>query len=201
MGRPKATLTWRGETFVGTGLRLLQAAGCAPLILVCGTHGPETRAVLPPELDVVHCDNPAPDRGQLSSLKIALRAVEARDGEPNRKRATRPAVCGALVALVDQPAIRPQTLAALVEAATPGRIVVPRHAGRRGHPVVFGRDLFGEILATDDQDGARRVVRADPGRVITIETDDPAVLLDVDTPRDLDRLEATLASSTRPPRS
>lgn len=176
MGRPKATLRWDEATFIESELRALHAAGLEPLLVVCGVHAAETRAALPADLEIDVHENPTPDRGQLSSLKIALRDLVS--------RGTRTA---ALVTLVDHPAVQVATLQALCDAARPDRIVAPRFEGRRGHPVVFGREIFAELLATPDEAGARPVVRADARRVIEVETDDAGVLVDIDTPEDLAR--------------
>lgn len=180
MGHPKATLPWGdGETFVSVEVRVMHAAGLSPLLVVCGEHARETRAALPADIPLRVLDNPAPERGQLSSLKIALRALQ-----------DAPGLCGALVALVDHPSVTVRTLDALTAEAAPPRIVVPRHDGRRGHPVLFGRDLFEELLDADDAQGARPVVRKAPDRVLEVEVDDPGVLLDIDTPDDLRAAQA-----------
>ena len=91
--------------------------------------------------------------------------------------------------------MRPETVARLVEQFRDGGqpIVVPGYGGRRGHPVLFGRPVFDELLSAPEHEGARAVVRADPSRVAVIPVDDPAVLEDVDTPaayRDLLQREA-----------
>lgn len=171
MGRPKAALPWGDGTFVGSVLRTLSDAGASPLLVVCGAHATETERALPAGLEVALVSNPAPERGQLSSLQVALRALGDVDG--------------AIVSLVDHPAVRVGTAAALLQAARPDRIVVPRHAGRRGHPVVFGSALFEELCATPHDAGARAVVRAAPARVIEIDVDDPGIHVDIDTPADL----------------
>jgi len=67
-------------------------------------------------------------------------------------------------------------------------IVVPGYGGRRGHPVVFGRAVFAELERVPDHEGARGVVRADPSRVALVDVDDPAVVEDIDTPEDYERL-------------
>jgi len=176
MGRPKATLAWETDTFVASELRAMRRAALSPLVLVCGVHEAETRDALPEDVEVALVRNPDPRRGQLSSLKVALRALG------------RSHVEGALVALVDHPAVRADTLALLRDAVRIDRIAVPMHHGRRGHPVVFGRALFAELLSTPDAAGARRVVRRAPGRVDALELEDSGVLLDIDTPEDLERL-------------
>jgi molybdenum cofactor cytidylyltransferase len=75
-------------------------------------------------------------------------------------------------------------------SATGPAIALPRHLGKRGHPVAFSRRVWEELLATPDELGARAVTRRVPGRVVEIDVDDPGVLLDIDTPSDLERLRA-----------
>ncbi len=60
--------------------------------------------------------------------------------------------------------------------------MVPSYQARRGHPVIFGRAVFEELLAVPDDQGARAVVRSDPSRVAVVPVDDPAVTEDIDTP-------------------
>lgn len=182
MGTPKAALALAGETFVARVHAALGAAGLEPLVVVTGEHHDAVAAALPVGHGAQLVRNPAPEHGQLSSLKVALRALLA--GAPE--------VTGAVVALVDHPAVAADTVRALARAAAAGgaAILVPTHAGRRGHPVVFQRGVWDELLATPDDAGARAVVRRDPTRVAEILVADPGVLLDVDTPEALAALRA-----------
>jgi molybdenum cofactor cytidylyltransferase len=66
-------------------------------------------------------------------------------------------------------------------------IVIARHDGHRGHPVVFDRTLFAELQSAPEEEGARYVVNADPSRVAYIDLDDPGINLDLDTTSDLAR--------------
>jgi molybdenum cofactor cytidylyltransferase len=96
---------------------------------------------------------------------------------------------GSFVFLGDMPAIAPETPAKL--AATldqPDQIVVPVHAGRRGHPVLFGADWLGALKRLKGDEGARRLLAEAGPRLIAVKVDDPGVLLDIDRPEDLARL-------------
>jgi molybdenum cofactor cytidylyltransferase len=66
-------------------------------------------------------------------------------------------------------------------------IVAPSYRGVRGHPVLFAKDVFPELLELDGDRGAREVVERDPARreIVEIDMDQPA---DVDTPADLAKL-------------
>lgn len=91
-----------------------------------------------------------------------------------------------LIALADMPWILLPTFEAIVAALRRGeQIVVPRHHGKRGHPVGFGRDHFPALTVLGNDEGARLVI-ANATAIHWIDVDDPGVLRDVDTPNDLD---------------
>jgi molybdenum cofactor cytidylyltransferase len=107
----------------------------------------------------------------LSSLKAGIRALAT-------------GVAGALVTVADLPTLAPATCRAVLTAwlADPERIVAPVHAGRRGHPVLFPRSLFDDILAAEHADGPRGVLRSHPGRLLEVAVDDAGCIADMDTP-------------------
>lgn len=186
MGRCKALLTCRGVSFLRGLCDRLSAAGIEDRWVVLGPASTAARDTLPadwPDARVLF--NPAPERGMLSSLHLALQALP-------------PAIAWLLVAPVDHPAVRTETLRLLVQAAdaAPGNaIVLPRSDQRRGHPVVFGRALFPELLALPADQGAREVVRRDPARVREIAVEDPGVWRDVDTPADYEELTRWISTN------
>jgi molybdenum cofactor cytidylyltransferase len=94
-----------------------------------------------------------------------------------------------VVALVDHPFVRADTVRELTAAWTRTRapVVRPRLRGRHGHPVVFGREVFDALRAAPVEAGARAVVRACGARVVDVDTDDEGTCLDVDTPDDYAR--------------
>lgn len=184
MGRPKALLDLAGRPFVRRVADTLHEAGLADVVVVAGSHEAGIRAALGAAdrawRDVVLL-NPDSARGQLSSLWIALDWIEA----PSRAPAD-----GMVVALVDHPRVRADTVRALVEAfAASGRAVVrPVFRGRHGHPVIFARSMFARLRAAPLAEGARAVVRPLGPAVLDLETDDEGVVTDVDTPEDYARL-------------
>ncbi|WP_245888775.1 nucleotidyltransferase family protein [Halomonas denitrificans] len=88
----------------------------------------------------------------------------------------------AAVWLGDMPAVAPATCWRLSAAAAPGRIVRPSHAGRPGHPVLFGRAFWPRLARLAGGEGARGVITAHPRACREIEVDDAGVHRDVDTP-------------------
>jgi CTP:molybdopterin cytidylyltransferase MocA len=193
MGYSKALLTYRGATFLETILRASEAAGVKRRVVVLG---PDSAKVLSriglgvSEFEMV--ENPTPQSGPLMSLKIGLHAVV---NHP---------VDAVAVWHVDRPHVTVATLQALVARFREGNaaIVVPGYHGRRGHPVIFGRAVFEELLAAPDAEGARSVVRADPARVALVPVNDAAVVEDVDTPAEYqDLLRRSDEAAATPPKN
>ena len=184
MGFPKPLLRVGNETFLARSLRgMLEVT--RSVTVVTGAHRDRVRAEVPstPRVRIVH--NADFMRGQLSSLKCAIREIA-------------PDADAAIVHLADHPLVEASTFRAAAEqfALSPAPILIARNGGHRGHPVLFARSVFPELLAAPDDQGARFVVNADPGRVVYVDVDDPGVSLDLDTPEDLRR--AGLSFPTEP---
>jgi molybdenum cofactor cytidylyltransferase len=128
--------------------------------------------------DVIIAKNEDLEAGPIGSVRAGLAAI-----------APFP-VDAVLVWPVDRPHVAVSTVEALLDAfrATHQPIVVPTHGGRRGHPVLFARRVFAELLGAPNSEGARAVVHRDPTRIAEVAVDDPAVLEDFNTPDDYKKL-------------
>ena len=94
-----------------------------------------------------------------------------------------------LVMLADMPAVQAATLREIVARVRRGaQLVVPRHAGRDGHPVAFAAAFRAELEALTGDRGARPVLDRHAAAALYLDVDDPGVLLDIDTPADLARV-------------
>jgi CTP:molybdopterin cytidylyltransferase MocA len=177
MGEAKAAVRLGGRTFLEMLLAALRQAGADPRLVVVapdpGSSIEVTCAAFAARLLV----NPSPAGGMLSSLHVGLDAL-----------ASDATIDALLVAPVDCPRVRPETIAALVDAraATGAPIVVPRYRGRRGHPALFASSLFGELRAASPAVGARSVLHAHAADRCELDVDDAAVLDDFDTPAAVD---------------
>ena len=175
MGFPKPLLRIGNDTFLTRTLHSMLEVARA-VVVVTGAYEQPVRDEVSASrrLRIVH--NPDFQRGQLSSLKCAIGAIS-------------PDVDGVLVHLADHPLVQATTFRAVAEKyeLTRAPILIARHRGRRGHPVLFAKGVFSELLAAPEGEGARFVVNADPARVVYVEVEDPGVTLDLDTPEDLKR--------------
>jgi molybdenum cofactor cytidylyltransferase len=91
---------------------------------------------------------------------------------------------GWLMLPADMPLIQVQTLQRVARRLSEHPVVFAQYQGRRGHPVGFSAELYSELIALTGDEGAKRLVLRYPAHAVLV--DDPGVLLDVDTPRDLD---------------
>ncbi len=180
-GYPKALLpTGRGdETFLGRIAATLRAGGADDVSVVTGYHDRSIGALVerfPTLVRVLR--NPTPEQGQLSSLLVALRAID------------HPGVRAVLVTLVDLPLVSAPTVRAVIDGyhRTAAPLVRPERNGYHGHPVLFDRSLFPELLAADHEQGAKSVVRAHAAEGLEISSDDDGAFADVDTPDDYERV-------------
>jgi len=180
MGYPKPLLKIGSRTFIEQIAETMLAV-VPRLVIVIGAYRERVRAAIPRDKRIAIVENPNYSRGQLSSLKVGLEVIQADSA-------------GAIVHLGDHPLVRVETFRALVDSyhRTRKPIVIARRDGRRGHPVLFDRALFGELLPAPEEQGARYVVNADASRVTYVDLDDPGITLDLDTP-------AYLARSGLPP--
>ena len=177
MGRDKALLPLGNHTFIDHIAAVLDGE-VDPLLAVLGYHAAEIQqqAQLPRSCRVLL--NPDYRSGQLSSLKVAVRALA---NEP---------VGGALVCLVDHPAVSKTVVHALFERfqKTNAAILVPTFQGRRGHPVLFASRLFAELEAAPLDEGARAVVHRHADDVELVPVNEEGILWDVDRPDDYQAL-------------
>jgi molybdenum cofactor cytidylyltransferase len=170
-GGEKLLAPWRGRALYEHALEALVSSPGVAETLVVVQPGFAAPAPRPRCRFVV---NPDHAEGMGSSLRAGVRAA------PEDADAY-------LVALADMPGITSGLVASLLGrfAAVGKRIVVPVHGGRRGHPVVLGRELREPLLAVRGDVGAREIVREHPEWVAELETADGAVCFDVDVPADL----------------
>ncbi len=174
-GKPKALLRdSANQTYLSRIAVTAREGGAGGVIAVVGPpHGDAVKKALPP--GVAGALNSRPERGMLSSVQVGLQAV--------------PRGCIAvLVWPVDVPFVKATTVRALINA-TPGKLVVPQHEGKGGHPLRIPQQLFGAVMALDGDAGLKALLDAHPERVERLEVDDPGIVVDVDTPADQAKAE------------
>ena len=95
---------------------------------------------------------------------------------------------GWIIALADMPWVKSETICRIKEKLLQGKsIVVPVYENRRGNPVGFSKQWKEELLKLQGDMGARVLLANNSENLSTLNTDDPAILMDIDYPGDLHR--------------
>ena len=179
MGAPKALLDFRGRPFVIRILEALEALDLKPRVVVLGPDAPRIRPALAAH-ECLIVENLDVAGGPIGSLRAALAALKP----------VRPA---ALLAWpVDLPQVRVTTIERLLEAYrhSGAPAVLPSFAERRGQPVIWDQRLFTELETSDaaTRHGGRAVLSGHEAELTLVAVDDPAVIDDLNTPEDYERL-------------
>ena len=101
---------------------------------------------------------------------------------------------GALVHQVDFPFVRTSTFRALAEAFAQypdaeRLLLLPIEGGRRGHPIIVGRDVWPEITSMGPDEPLRKVVHRSAGRLREVLVEDPGIHMNVNAAADITRSE------------
>jgi CTP:molybdopterin cytidylyltransferase MocA len=172
MGSPKALLEYRGESFIQRLVRVLSPA-CDRVIVVLGYHAADIRPGVPGSAVVTI--NPAPERGQLSSLQTGLAVLPAEFD-------------GFLFTPVDSPAVESETVERLAQEfrrRDPATLlVIPRiqtpSGPKRGHPVFAARAIAEELLGLPATAMASEVIHGHIPQTVYVDVNDPGILTDID---------------------
>jgi len=184
----KSLLQYNGKTFLENQLTTLMQAGIQSIHVVTGYHHAEIEHELnkliesgkfPDPKSIRILRNPAPERGQQSSVHLALEAID-RDCDQ------------ILIALADQPLINAKDMIELIDAFANRdigkEILYPIVDGQRGHPVLLSGPALTLYLAQAGKMSCRQFIDSTPERVIQWPTNNRHYIIDVDTPEDLNKL-------------
>ena len=172
MGTAKMLLPYRGMTIIEKVIENVMKAGIERITVVTGSGHEEITKVIR-HLPVEQIYNDKWQTGMLSSVKYGFRSL------PETCRA-------AILFLGDQPMIDPKTIEEITYAfrKTGKGIIMPVYKKKRGHPLLLDTKYYLELERLHPDEGLRALAQKFPVDVLEVETDDPAVLRDIDTPED-----------------
>jgi molybdenum cofactor cytidylyltransferase len=121
--------------------------------------------------------NPAPEKGQFSSLQVGLHAVLDHGCD------------AAIITPVDCPPLSPSSLERLYHAFLGALTadfwaVVPEHEGTHGHPLFANSDLIDAFLKAPISGNARDVLHAHASRVVYVPVPESLSRTGLNTPQD-----------------
>jgi molybdenum cofactor cytidylyltransferase len=172
MGQPKQLLHIGDRPMVRHVTETVMAVGLAQVVVVTGADAEAVSAALA-DLPVDIVLNESWAEGMSGSIRAGLGALRSE-------------IQAAMLVLGDQPALTPEALEMLVARyrATRAHIIAPFYQGRRGNPVLFDRVMFSELLAVQGDRGGRLLVERHRDEVERVDLQDPAVIMDIDSPQD-----------------
>jgi molybdenum cofactor cytidylyltransferase len=182
MGTLKPLLPYGAGSVLQSVVRSLKASPVDEVRVILGHRSEELAAHLAGE-GVETIRNPRYLEGMLTSVQAGIASAP-------------PETEWLVIALGDQPSLRPETVRLLLTEARAGTesILVPSYGGRRGHPLLIHAGHREEIATLGGETGLRELLIRHPEAVRHVPVPDDAVLHDMDTPddyqRELERLEA-----------
>ena len=183
MGRPKLTLPFAGRTVIEYVVSTLREGGVQPVIVITGPHAPEVQSFAGGlGAEVLALPVSTPDLR--ATVEHGLHYLEHRYS-PHPGDAF-------LLAPADHPAFSAslvRRLCATYVASSDKSVVVPVHAGRRGHPVLIGCKHTRRIQAMAREFGVNQFLRECADEILESETEDRGILLNLDGPSDYAALQ------------
>lgn len=176
MGRLKLGLPLGGRPLLRHVVESALASEADEVLVVLGHEAEELKALLPQSERLRTVMNPNFAAGQSASVQVGIGALDAQAE-------------AALFLLGDQPTVTAAIINAVTRAFRERRaaVVQPEYRGIAGHPVLFARALFPELLAVAGDEGGREVLRRHWGEraVVALDCNAPG---DVDTAADYEQL-------------
>lgn len=161
-----------GRPLIAWSVGAALGGGFDGVTVVLGDRADQVAAALPDGCRTVRCAE-WPE-GLAASLRCGIRSLPSDIGAAGIFLGDMPHVSSALA---DQ---------LLTQVLNGAPAALPTHAGRPAHPVIVSAALFPALTALRGDAGARKMLERTPG-VVTVLTDDPGSVTDIDTPEDLSR--------------
>ncbi|HWG43034.1 MAG TPA: nucleotidyltransferase family protein [Gemmataceae bacterium] len=182
MGRPKLVLPLGDRTILEHVVAALRQAEVEHILVVIGPHVPEL-AVLAEDAGALVCQLAEETADMRMTVEHGLHWLEERfQPQPND---------GWLLVPADHPTLDPGVVRQLDQARRtyPERsIFLPTFQGRRGHPLLLSWRHAEEIRAQPAGQGLNIYVRQRAADTLEVPVEMEAILWDLDTPEDYERL-------------
>jgi len=173
----KLLLPYHGDTVLSHILAQIKRAGITNIFAVTGHQKDKVEKEMSRHgVTMVHNDLYA--EGMSTSVRLGIRTL-AKD------------VDAVLVILGDMPNISGEILKKIMAAYNPAQnrsIIIPKHNGKRGNPILWDREFFSEFERLEGDMGAKVLLAEYPEYIAEVEIGSDAIFLDIDTFEAYERL-------------
>jgi molybdenum cofactor cytidylyltransferase len=178
MGTPKLLLPFGRSTIIESVVQNLMESSLDGILVVLGHRWPGILDKLK-NYAVETTVNPHYKNGMLSSVQWGFQKL------PGEARA-------ALVVLGDQPKISARTVDLIISAYRSGHkgIVLPKHKGSGGHPLLVDVKFRREIQSLNPAAGLRSLLSRHPDDILGVEIEASSILQDIDNKEDYRKARA-----------
>ena len=186
MGRPKLLLPYHGDkTIIETVVEnvVSSRADRAAVVLGGSRRGIEEKIR---RFAVKRVINRRYKEGMFSSVRCGLSSLP-------------PSARAAVFILADQPDVPTSVIDLLIEAFRREKkgIVLPVYRGKRGHPLLIDLKYRREIDSLSPDSGLRGLLREHGDDILEVRVPGPAILKDIDGPKDYERARRTIRARVR----
>ena len=178
-GPPKQLLPYRGTTMLGWVVDQAQrASGLDEVVVVLGRAADQVRAQVDFGAARV-VENPVFGEGCSSSYRAGISAIDSESA-------------AIMIILGDLPGVTPEIINRLAEEwrEQDAPIALCSYQGRKGHPMIFARSMFTELVDLHGDKAAWKLIDANESTVQEVQFSLPYPD-DINTPADFERLATT----------
>jgi len=176
----KLLLPMQNQTVIETVVDHLLELSDIEIIVVLGHEADRVQSVLGSR-KVKMVINQDHLKGMTTSIQCGIRAAA-------------PDSLGYLICLADLPLISSTTYQSIVQAflkrlaKQTSCILIPTYQSKKGHPIVFARHFKEAILNNTFMEGCKNIIQANPQDLYFLQSNDPSIILDMDTPSDYQKI-------------
>ena len=186
LGQPKQLLPFMGTTLLGWVTAQVElATEIDEVVVVLGRAGDEIRRRVDFATATV-VDNPVFGQGCASSYRAGIAALDQMSD-------------AVMILLGDQPGVDPEIIDRVAREwrQAESHIALCSYRGRKGHPMIFARPMFDQLIGLHGDKAAWRLVDANIDLVHQVAFDVPFPE-DIDTLEDFERLTGSKEEANKP---
>lgn len=177
MGRNKMLLPFADSTVIESTAQAFLKSDLNGVAVVLGNEKEKIQQILAP-YPIQFIENCRFAQGMSTSLREGIKCLM-----------NDPELDGVMISPGDMPFMKQETINFILEKfqETSYPIIIPQYQGKKGHPVLFARSLFPQLMEISGDMGARDVVRQNFKQCLLLEVNDPGILIDIDSPEEYAR--------------